>query len=1059
MTRSYPLTSNAVYWWRTSFSCLMLIALLLLVAQWSLISVHAQSATATLSGTVEDQNGAIIPGVNITVQNKATSLERQTTTNDSGGFTVPLLPPGDYTVTARRDGFSPVEVRNVVLNVGDQKALNIQLKAGDVNATVTVDSTAETVRTDGSVGTVVDRQFVANIPLNGRSLQSLISLTPGVVFTPASTYNGGGQFSVNGQRGNANAFFVDGVSANYGVSTRGSTGSPVGQSGSGSLPGLSALGGTNSLISIDALQEFKIQTSSFAPEFGRTPGGQISLITRSGSNDFHGTVFDYLRNDVLDANDWFANRSGLLKAKERQNDFGGVIGGPIVKNRTFFFFSYEGLRLRQPVTSISTVPTIQSRQLVADSVKPFFNAYPIPNLPLAPNGFGQFVASYSNPATLDAFSVRIDHSLTQKMTLLGTYKHSPSRTQSRSGPLNMIASSAFENDALTLGLTWLGSSSLVNDLRFNWSRARATASFVLDSFGGATVPQDSLLFASPRNRNNAAFIWNIFNGSATSATFQMGAGNDNLERQVNFVDTFSLRKGAHELKFGVDYRRISPVLGKAGNNYTTLSFNISQQPTLRSAGINVGSGENVVLFQNVSAFAQDTWTVSRGLIMTYGLRWDLNPPPRSTNKHDPAVLVNVGSSSPAQLAPFGTKLYKTRYTNFAPRFGVSYQLSQSPGREAVLRGGVGIFYDLGTGILADAFDHTFPFSARKDLCCGSFPFPLDPSQVTPPQPGVDPPSNLYVANPSLRTPFTAQWNAALEQSVGRNQSVTVSYVGSAGRRLLRLPASATTVSGFGSASVLYFLTNNEARSNYRALQLQFQRRLSNGIQGLVSYTWGRSYDTASDDFEPNRFGILSQFLNLDQEYAPSDFDVRHSLSGALTVDLPAVSRPSLIHLVTKDWGLDSLLRFRTALPTNFTSLTIFGSFFGSVRPNVVVGVPQILYGSQYPGGKAINPAAFVAVPFLSGLQGNYPRNGLRFFNASQLDLALRRQFTLKERMKLQFRLEFFNVFNHPNFSDPAGFFPGTNVSQQMLSRGLGGLSPLYQIGGPRSGQVALKLIF
>src|ERR1051325_2687926 len=386
------------------------------------LAVYAQSASATLSGTVEDQNGAIVPGVNVTVMNVDTSARRQVNTNESGSFTVPLLPPGRYTITARRDGFSPVEVPNLVLNVGDQKALQIQLKAGDVNAQVTVSSDASTVKTDGSLGTVVDRQFVANIPLNGRSLQSLISLTPGVVFTGVpknSSSGGGGQFSANGQRTNANGFTVDGVSANYGIGA--GNGTLVGQSPSGSLPGFTTLGGTNSLVSVDALQEFKILTSNVAPEFGRTPGAQVQLLTRSGTNIFHGTAFDYLRNDVLDAKDWFANRSGLPKAKERQNDFGGVIGGPIVKKRTFFFFSYEGLRVRQPLTAISIVPTVQARQKLADVVKPFFNAFPIPNLPEFDSGLAQFAASYSDPATLDAYSIRIDHSLGQGIALFGTY--------------------------------------------------------------------------------------------------------------------------------------------------------------------------------------------------------------------------------------------------------------------------------------------------------------------------------------------------------------------------------------------------------------------------------------------------------------------------------------------------------------------------------------------------------------------------------------------------------------------------------------------------------------
>ena len=1025
--------------------------------------ILAQSASATLSGTIEDQNGAIVPDVSVVIQNVGTSLKRETTTSDQGFFTIPLLPPGTYTVMVRREGFTPLQVQNVVLNVGDNKALQIQLKAGDVNAQVTIDSNAETIRTDGSVGTVVDQQFVANIPLNGRSLQSLISLTPGVVFTPVpNAGTTGGQFSVNGQRTNANYFTVDGVSANYGI-TVGTGGVISGQSGSGSLPAFTALGGTNSLVSIDALQEFKIETSSFAAEFGRTPGGQISLLTRSGTNIVHGSLFEYLRNDVLDANDWFANRNGLPRAKERQNDFGGVIGGPIIKNKTFFFFSYEGLRLRQPTTGTVNVPTLQARQQAADAVKPFINAYPIPNRPEVRPGVAQFVGSYSNPGTLDAYSIRIDHALRQKMTLFGNYRHSPSQTQQRAGALNEIDSRTFQNNAVTVGFALLASASMTNDLRFNWSRARTTLFSSEDSFGGAALPDESVFFSSPkydtpRNINNSFVQW-LFRGAASNF---IGRREHNTERQLNLVDTFSWVKRKHQLKFGADYRRISPVLGLDGYASTILGFNLlPQQPALFTLQLSVTApGDNVVLFRNFSAFAQDTFTVNRKLTLTYGLRWELSPPPHSINGRDPSVLANLEGSGPAVLAPRGTTFYKTRYSNFAPRFGVSDQLSQRPGRETILRGGVGVFYDLGTGVFASAYGLGFPYWAVTFKNGGTISYPHDPSQVPFPVLGVTHNGSLYAATPNLKTPYTAQWNATLEQSLGRYQTLTVSYVGAAGRRLLRLSRLSLPVDFPGSPTLdtIVSQTDNRSKSDYRAIQIQFQRRLSRGVQGLLSYSFGRSYDISSDD-TANFFDISGKSINLNREYGPSDFDVRHSLSGALTVDLPAASGQRAIKAVTRDWGLDALLRFRTPLPTNLTTFDVefSGVDFVASRPNVVPGVQQILYGSQYPGGKAVNPAAFVVPP--ANTQGDFPRNSLRFFNASQLDFALRRQFSLTEQVKLQFRFEFFNLFNHPNFAGPTDWNPGGNASTRMLSRALGGLSPLYQIGGPRSGQVGLKLIF
>src|ERR1044071_7763444 len=245
-----------------------------------------------------DQEGAVVPGVNIAVISIAQGFQRSTTTSDEGIFVVPLLPPGNYTVKAEHEGFTTAEVRDVILNVNDQRAIKISLTVGELTSqTVQVLDTPPLIDESPAVGTTIDRQFVGNLPLNGRSFQSLITLTPGVVLTTATSLNRG-QFSVNGQRANANYFTVDGVSANVGANAS----SVPGQSGAGSLPALSAFGGTNNLVSVDALQEFRIQTSTYAPEFGRTPGAQVSIVTRAGSNEFHGSAFEYFRNDVLDAN-------------------------------------------------------------------------------------------------------------------------------------------------------------------------------------------------------------------------------------------------------------------------------------------------------------------------------------------------------------------------------------------------------------------------------------------------------------------------------------------------------------------------------------------------------------------------------------------------------------------------------------------------------------------------------------------------------------------------------------------------------------------------------------
>ena len=308
--------------------------------------LFAQSATATLSGTVEDANGAGVANAAVTITNEATSFERVTSSDESGDFVLANLPPATYRVRAAATGFGAKTVEGVDLNVNDRRTLRVALAVGEVSDAVTVVGSAREEM--ATVATTVDRGFVENLPLNGRSFQSLIALTPGVVQTPAYAYEPG-QFSINGQRNSANYFTVDGVSANFGIQSSGFSSI----ADDGALPAFSAAGGTNALISVDALQEFKIQTSTYAAEFGRQPGGQVQLLSRSGTNNLNFTLFDYFRNDALDANDWFASRDGLERAALRQNDFGGTVCGPVFlprvgeggapaydgRDRTFFFFS------------------------------------------------------------------------------------------------------------------------------------------------------------------------------------------------------------------------------------------------------------------------------------------------------------------------------------------------------------------------------------------------------------------------------------------------------------------------------------------------------------------------------------------------------------------------------------------------------------------------------------------------------------------------------------------------------------------------------------------------
>lgn len=1044
--------------------------LLLTLGSLPLALAFGQSSTATLSGTVTDPNGAVVPGVKVTVTDPATRLQRDATTNESGQFVVPLLPPSTYDLTLERAGFMTAAINDVVLNVNDNRALGIQMKVGDVNETVNVTGEASLISESPAVGTVVDRQFVGNLPLNGRSFQSLITLAPGVVTTSVNAANKG-QFSVNGQRTTANYFTVDGVSANFGANTGDGLAADI----AGALPGLNTFGGTGSLVSVDALQEFKIQTSSFAPEFGRTPGGQVQILTRSGTNSFHGTAFEYFRNDALDARDWFVNANRLAKPALREHDFGFVLGGPVLlprlgesgsalgyngHNRTFFFFSYEGLRLRQPQTVNRVIVAQRLRQNAPAAFRPILNAFPLPTGPeVGTTGQAPYAASFSNPSSLDATSLRIDHTLNPRMTLFGRYNHAPSKTITRN--LAQLNRTALGTQTLTLGLTHSISNRVNNEMRFNYSRVRGQTVNGLDGFGGA-VPFDLSLVVPAAYLDRRAALSITLNPAL--GQLALGTFNDNLQRQINLIDNLSYITGEHQLKFGVDYRRLMPIYNPREYSQQAIFGNAtaieSGRATTAATFAIKSSGP---IFNNFSAYGQDTWKVSQRLTLTYGLRWDVNPAPSEANGNLPFALTGIQSKATIALAPRGQRLYQTTFNNFAPRFGGAYHLWGDRGRELLIRGGVGLFYDLGSGQSAEAFTR-YPFATNFAIVSGQL-YPLTATQAALPSFNPPPPFSINGFSPALKLPYTWQWNFALEQSLGSNQVFNATYVGAAGRRLLRTQIMISPNPTF--SQVVY--TDNGNTSDYHALQMQFHRRLSRGLQALVSYTWAHAIDEKSNEgAETNPAAVRGN----------SDFDIRHGFSAAVAYNIPTPKLGGVVRSILHNWATDVIVRLQSAPPFNVVSGSETDAFglISARRVNVTPGIPIYVSDPNAPGGWRLNNAVdpnrpgckgpFCPAP--AGKQGNLGRNVLRGFPLSQVDLSVRREFRLGERANLQFKVEAFNVFNHPNFAAPESsltsvlFGQSTRMLGQSLSSGTSagtGLTQIFQLGGPRSVQFALRLSF
>lgn len=1067
-----------------------LVLLFVIVAMFGGSSTLGQSPNASISGVVLDPDKKSIAEAEILVVNDYTRVQYEAKTNAEGFFAVTNLPPGQYRIQVSKVGFKAIIKPDIVLNVQEALAITFTLPLGASSVVVTVEGGAPIMNTtDASVSTVVDRQFAENLPLNGRSFQTLIYLTPGVVLTaPFSSFDGG-QFSVNGQRANANYWMVDGVSANFGASAI----SGPADGSAGALPSFSVMGGTNSLVSVDALQEFRIQTSTFAPEFGRTPGGQISIVTRSGTNQFHGTIFDYLRNDLFDANDWFANAAGLAKPKERQNDFGGTLSGKLKKDRTFFFISYEGLRLRLPQVALTTVPdasftpggTTNARAQAAPAMQPYLNAFPLPN-PNSPEIFGppdqngvrqptgsaEFDASYSNKATLDAYSLRIDHRINDRFSLFGRYNYSPSELVVRGGgSLNTVSPARIVTQTATVGTTMALSATVGNELRFNYSRNNATSFSYLDNFGGAQ-PLSSLPFPSPFTSDDAQFVLLI--SSLNNGSLSVGRQSENLQRQINIVDDLSVQRGTHGLKFGIDFRRLSPVYQPIGYFQEAFFLDVPSAQTGNLFFSDLASQRNsTLLFRNLGMFAQDTWRLIPRLTLTYGLRWDVDFTPSSL---DGPALLGVSGFNPTDLsnlavAPAGTPPFQTAYGNIAPRLGAAYQVSSSDRWQTVVRGGFGMFYDLATSQVGNTLSRNYPFGASSFSFGGTFP--LDAVAAAPPPitPSGLSEGLLYAFDPHLKLPYTLEWNATVEQGLGTKQALSVSYIGASGRRLIQSAFVNEPNPNFAAADLI----GNTASSSYNALQAQFQRRLSGGLQALASYTWAHSIDDGSTGSYANGSNALVPGLSANANRGPSDFDIRNAFSAAVTYAIPSPKRKALMNAIVGNWSLNNIFLAQSAPPVDIYYLFLqqIDNANTHVRPDIVPGVPLYLFGSQYPGGKAFNPAAFSKPPIDSttGLplrQGNLGRNALRGFDTAQWDLAVHREFPLHEEVKLQFRAELFNVLNHPNFGSPSPTIdrPNFGLSTQMLGQslsnglvGAGTLNPLYQIGGPRSIQFALKLMF
>jgi hypothetical protein len=991
---------------------------------------------ASLTGHIFDTSQAGIGGASITATNEDTGFRRVIESAPDGGYVISALETGLYKVTVRKENFQTVVRFHLALEASASTLADFTLPVGSILETIVVHGEAQPLERDGvATGAQFDAGDIQRLPLNGSGMLTLLEAVPGSNVTPA-TRGEAGQFTTTGQRPNANYFTVDGVSGNNGVTAGGL---PAGSSG-GTLPTVSAFGSLDSLISMDALREFAVASSSGGAELGRLPGAQVAITSQSGSNAFHGATFYRWRSDKLAANDWFGNQAGLGRGPLRLNDFSQTFGGPVRRDRTFFFLSYHYADLLQPSVWTQAVPDSAARQGAAPWAQTVLDLLPGPNLGPLATGLGEWVGRTDSPAGLQSGSVRLDQSLGSRVSLFARYSDAPSHNEFGSLTVNRLD---LRSRALTVGMTTNLTAAIVLNTRLNESESSANSVWgtPADFGGGDRGPgcelQPLTLTFGPVGNCSTLVRFSI------SGVGQLVSGNEGsrVQRQFQALQGVSFYHGRHALSLGADYRRVGAIRRDTSASLQVIADTVADLAFQNNLwlGRTTAPIEQVVNVPELSLWIGDTWRASNRLTITAGLRWEFSPGViPSGDVSLGSVLLYVPQTDTFQpFCRYPTDqcqpLWPTSNRDFAPRLGIAWRLSRD-GR-TVLRAGGGLYYDSSMSIATDYLNGgPFGIHSFSSGRAGVFSTQLS-----------------YGFMPDLRLPEVGQWSFTVERALTAHDELSVGYVGSTGYDFLRREMGGP---GYTPTSWVA-MTTNHGRSNYHSLQAQYRRRFTGGLEALGSYTWSHSIDNDSSDAF---LAWAGPGAGPSVDRGSSDFDVRQSFTASLSYTAPKRLGA---------WFLSGILRARTGFPVTVQSTEEYVgiSFINAFRPDWVYGQPLWVADAHSPGGRHLNLAAFqTRAP---GVQGTLGRNIVPGFGMSQLDLSLSREFKLSDRVGLQLRAEAFNAFNHPNFADPVKFLdsPLSGEALSMLNMMLGtgspgsGLSPVLGSGGPRAIQLGLRFRF
>ena len=1049
--------------------------------------LRSQSTSAELQGVIRDPSGAVIPNASISVSNVATGIVRTTVSNDVGIFRVPDLVPSVYEVTVSAAGFATRRLTNIELTVGAQQVLNVALTTAGVSTTVEVSSAAPAIELASAALTgVEDSRTTRELPLNGRDWTQLATLQPGVsLIRTQNTLNGstsnrgsrgfGTEVSIGGGRPTQNNYFLDGISQNdY---TNGVPGSVLGL----------ALG-------VDAIQEFSVVTNNYNATYGGTSGGVVNAVTRSGTNTFHGDIFEFLRNDQLDARNFF---DPPQKPPFRRNQFGVAAGGPIHKDKTFIFGNYEGLRQAQSITSIATVPSVAARTgnlstghvTVSPVITPFLALWHLPNGPILPPGdTAQYIFAARTPSSQNTGSLRVDHLISAKDNVAVTYSVDDGSTQVPDSLNTIFADSTLRRNTVAINETHILNSQMANVFRAGMNRVVTNA---LSTSPGANPAAGDLSLGVLPGR--AAPYLSVGSGITDFAGGLNGLATTNFwYTNFQFYDDFSVQKGKHAIKAGPEFIRYRYNTQVASTPNAQYSFNsladflTNQKVTQFFADVSYNGGQAHLsgtgfpergFRQSVfGAYLQDDFRARTNLTLNLGLRYEMATLPGEVN----GLLANLRDIYSTNLN-VGQPLFENpSYRNFEPRIGLAWDPFHN-GKTSI-RAGFGLFDVLPLIYEVSMLEgYSGPFSALFTLInppAGSFPSGGYNAILN------TDPNKLPVREPSLeynpRRNYVMQWNTSIQRSLAPSLALTVAYAGSHGVHMatifndVDIVPPTRTAQGYqwplpvGSGTRLNpnvgsirQLTRG-GTSVYHSLQTRLQKKFSRGFQLQGSFTWQKSIDDSSSSVFPTQFQNATTILSIDRRLnrGPSDFNVgRVAVIDGLW-ELPKMkSAPGAVRALANGWELGAIFQAADGVP--FTPL-ISGDAVGENSsgsydvPNRVVGPACSRLTNPGNLNPYINLNCYSFPP--PGLLGNAGRNSLIGPGLVNLDFSAIRNFRLpflSEAVRLQFRAEAFDVMNHPNFQIPSRSLynvRGTPVSTAGL---ITATIPNMQ----REVQVALRLIW